>query len=75
MRIGGWLVFRRYPVLRRVVVNTKTGKTFAGYLWRRRWGLLVLKRAELIAPGGAVSPLDGDLVVPASNVDFLQVVT
>ena len=65
-----------FPELRRVLVNTKTGKTFSGALWRRRRGMVVLKGAELVKPGGGARlPLDGDLVVLADNIDFIQVLS
>lgn len=63
-----------YPVLRRVVVNTRTQHAFRGVLWRRRCGYLVLRNAEMIKPGGETVPMDGELVIEQRNVDFLQVV-
>ena len=75
-------MFERYPVLRQVIVNTKTDRAFRGVLWRRRrsglWpgtgGYLVLRQAELLRAKGEVTPMDGELVIPEENVDFLQVV-
>jgi hypothetical protein len=65
----------RYPVLRRVVVNTKTNQTaFRGLLWGRRGGYLILREAEMLAPRAAPARLDGEVLVPEENVDFLQVV-
>jgi len=66
-------IFDRYPTLRRVIVNTKTDRAFRGVLWRRRGGLLVLRNAELLKPGGETVAMDGEVVIPAENVDFLQV--
>ena len=64
----------RYPVLQRVIVNTKTDRTFRGVLWRRRGGYLVLRNAELLKGRGEIVPLDGEVVIPSANVDFMQVV-
>jgi hypothetical protein len=64
----------RYPVLQRVIVNTKTDRTFRGVLWRRRGGYLVLRNAELLKSRGETVPVDGEVVIPAENVDFMQVV-
>jgi len=69
----------RYPVLRRVIVSTKTGKSFRGMLWQRRRpafgrrGYLVLRNAQLLKGRGEVVPMDGEVVISSDNVDFLQV--
>lgn len=65
---------RRYPVLRQVIVNTKTDKAFRGALWARRGGYLVLRNAEMLHPRGETTALDGEVIIMADNVDFLQVV-
>lgn len=67
------MIFQRYPAKRRVVVNTRTDRAFRGVLWRRAWGYLVLRNAELVKPGGETVRMDGELVIEAGNVDFLQV--
>lgn len=64
-----------YPTLRRVIVNTKTGKAFRGVLWQKRGGYLVLREAELLQGRGETARLDGEVVIETSNVDFLQVLT
>jgi len=69
----------RYPVLRRVIVSTKTGTSFRGLLWRRRTrafgrrGYLVLRKAQLLKARGEVVPMDGEVVIDMENIDFLQV--
>jgi len=68
-------LFDRYPVLRNVVVTTKTKHSFRGVLWRRRWGYLVLRNAEMLRDRAAASPVDGELVIEVANVDFIQVVS
>jgi hypothetical protein len=42
-------------------------------LWRRRWGYLVLRNVELVKPGGDRVRVDGEVVIEADNVDFVQV--
>jgi len=59
--------------MRRVIVNTKTGKAFRGVLWRKRWGYLVLREAEMLKPRGETVRVDGEVVIERENVDFLQV--
>lgn len=67
-------VFERYPTLRQVVVNTKTDRSFRGVLWRKRSGYLVLRQAEVLKGRGEMTAVDGEVVIPAANVDFIQVV-
>jgi small nuclear ribonucleoprotein (snRNP)-like protein len=66
-------LFDRYPTLRRVIVNTKTDRAFRGVLWRKASGYLVLRDAEILKAKGETTPLDGEVLVPAENVDFMQV--
>lgn len=70
--MAGWL--RRYPEVRRVVVNLKSDRAFRGVLWRRRRDYLVLRDVEILKPGGGTVRMDGEVVVMAENVDFMQVV-
>jgi len=67
------MIFDRYPTKRRVVLNTRTDRAFRGVLWRKAWGYLVLRDAEMIKAGGETVRMDGELVIEAGNVDFLQV--
>ncbi|WP_254400761.1 hypothetical protein [Streptomyces sp. AC555_RSS877] len=48
-------------------------KAFAGILWAKRGSLLVLKDAVLMQHGAADTPLDGEVIVERSKVDFIQV--
>ena len=68
------IIFDRYPTLRRVIVNTKTGMAFRGVLWRKALGYLVLRNAELLKAKGETTPMDGEVVIESSNVDFIQVI-
>jgi hypothetical protein len=55
-----------------VVVNL-ADKAFAGILWDKRGPLLVLKDAVLMQHGAADTPMDGEVIVERSRVDFIQV--
>jgi small nuclear ribonucleoprotein (snRNP)-like protein len=68
-------LFDRYPTLRRVIVTTKTERSFRGVLWARKGGYLVLRNAEMLRAKGERVPVDGELVIEAANVDFMQVVS
>ncbi len=63
-----------YPEKRVVIVNTRTDRAFRGVLWRRRWGYLVLRDAEMLKPRGETVPVDGEVVIARDNVDFIQVI-
>jgi small nuclear ribonucleoprotein (snRNP)-like protein len=67
------MIFDRYPCLREVLVNTKTGMTFKGALWRKRRGYLVLRNATMLRPGGEAHAVSGEVLIDASNIDFIQV--
>lgn len=67
-------LFKSYPVLRRVIVNTKTDKSFRGILWRKTRNYLALKNTELLGENGSRIPMDGEVVIERANVDFYQVV-
>ena len=67
-------LFDRYPTLRKVIVNTKTDRAFRGVLWQRRRGYLVLRNVELLKAKDETVPMDGEVMIEAANVDFVQVV-
>jgi len=67
-------LFDRYPTLRRVIVNTKTDRAFRGVLWRKTRGYLVLRDAEILKAKGETTPMDGEVMIESSNVDFIQVI-
>lgn len=64
--------WRRTAVRKRVVVNLQ-GSAFRGVLWAKRGPLLVLRHAELLEAGREPMPLDGEVVVERSRVEFIQV--
>ncbi|MDX3634328.1 hypothetical protein PV728_29505 [Streptomyces europaeiscabiei] len=57
---------------KRVVVNL-ADKAFNGILWAQRGPLLVLRDVELLEAGRAAQPVDGEIVVERSKVEFTQV--
>lgn len=63
----------RLMLRRKVIVNLQGDQAIAGVLWARRGGLLVLKQAQLHEPGVDPVPMDGDVVIERSRVDFVQV--
>ncbi|MGW0566081.1 hypothetical protein [Streptomyces tauricus] len=64
--------WRRTAVRKRVVVNL-SDKAFRGILWAQRGPLLVLRDAELLEAGREPQPVDGEIVVERSKVEFTQV--
>ena len=61
--------------LKTVIINTKTGKAFRGVLSSTWFGLIVLKKAEMLRPGGETMPIVGEVVLYKADVDFIQVIT
>lgn len=74
MRTGGLRVFSSYPVKKQVLVTTKTDRTFQGVLWQRTRGYLVLRNVSLLRAREAPLAVDGEVVIDAPNVDFIQVI-
>ena len=68
-------MFERYPTLREVIVNTRSDKAFRGVLWKRTRGYLILRNVTLLRPREAAVAVDGEVLVDAQNVDFIQIVT
>lgn len=64
--------WRRTAVRKRVVVNL-ADKAFSGILWAKRGPLVVLRDAELLEAGRASQPIDGEIVIERSRVEFIQV--
>ncbi|MBD9703383.1 hypothetical protein IHE56_15095 [Streptomyces sp. ID01-12c] len=64
--------WRRTAVRKRVVVNL-ADKAFTGILWAKRGPLLILRNAELLEAGRPAQPVDGEIVVERSKVEFTQV--
>jgi hypothetical protein len=68
-----WLWLQGYPVRRSVIVSSKSGNDFRGVLWRQEGRYLVLRNAELLRTREAPLPVDGEVVIPRENVEFIQV--
>jgi hypothetical protein len=64
--------YRRTAVHRRVIINL-ADKAFDAMLWAQRGPLLVLRDAKLLQPGAEPTPLDGEVVVERTRVEFIQV--
>ncbi|MFE9845782.1 hypothetical protein [Streptomyces goshikiensis] len=64
--------WRRTAVRKRVIVNL-ADKAFSGVLWAKRGPLLVLRDAELLEPGRAAQPMDGEVVIERHRIEFTQV--
>lgn len=59
-------------VRRRVLVNLQGDRALVGVLWQRSGGWLVLRDARLMVPGEEPAPIDGEAVVEAARVEFVQ---
>lgn len=68
----GWFPWRRTAVRRRVVVNL-ADKAFNGVLWAKRGPLLVLRDAKLLQAGAPEVPVDGEVIIERSRIEFIQV--
>lgn len=62
----------RAVVHRRVIVNLVTGRAVEGVLVSQRGPLLCVKDARLLEPGNDPQPVDGEVIVERSQVDFIQ---
>ena len=62
-----------YPTRERVILNTKSGRAFRGVLWAYHRRFAILKAAELLNPGGQLVPVDGEVIVPKEEIEFIQV--
>jgi len=60
-------------IKQRVIITTKSDRSFRGILWKLGWRLLVLKQVELLRPGGEAVQMDGETVIFRADVDFIQV--
>lgn len=62
----------RHVEARRIVVNLKSGQAIDGHLIRRRGPLLFIRNANLHEGTGDPVPLDGEVIIDRSEVDFIQ---
>lgn len=70
--IGQAVWANRLMLRRKVIVNLVGDRAVSGVLWSRRGGLVVLKQAELLEPGVAPVPMDGDVLIERPRIDFIQ---
>lgn len=63
----------RLGARRRVLVNLVDGKALQGLLWSRRGRMLILKDVTLLESGAQPAPVDGEVLIEATRVDFVQV--
>ena len=70
--------FRKpYPVLKEAIVNMRGDRTaFRAVVWGQRDGYLILRNArQLLDAGKPVDrAVDGEVLVPLENIEFLQIV-
>ena len=66
-------MFCFYAELKKVIVNTKTGKDFRGVIWKQTGECVILKNTEWLSPDCA-KKLDGDVIIFIRDIDFIQVV-
>ncbi len=75
---GNWWrrLFYQYPLLRRVIVNLKSGTVFRAIVYRRTGPFLVLRQVELLSDRDSkIDPraTNGEVLVQMTDVDFIQV--
>ena len=65
--------YGKVAISRRVMVNLTNGDAIEGVLWDERKPLLVLRSASLHT-NNQHAPLDGEVVIHADRILFVQVV-
>jgi hypothetical protein len=60
-------------IRRKVVINTKSERSFVGILWSRSFGIWKMKNVMLLKDSGEQVPVDGEVVVLREDIDFVQV--
>lgn len=64
-----------YPVKREGIVNLKQNdRAFRGILWRVGRGVLELRQATMVEHGSKPVQVDGLVLIPLENIDFVQIV-
>lgn len=66
------LAWRRNVVRRRGIANLKSGRTFRGILWKQSGPLVVMRQAEMLEAGREPIPVDGEVVIERSEIEFIQ---
>lgn len=70
---GESLSVRRVAVRRRVVVSLVDDQAITGILWRRHRRFVVLRSAELVAPGREPVRMNGDVVIERDRINWVQI--
>jgi hypothetical protein len=67
-------LFRRHPAIgRRVLVNLFSGNAIEGVITHRVADQFIVRAAVLHIQGSdATPPADGEIVIDAANVDYIQ---
>lgn len=65
-------LFGQY-VEKRVVVNLLNGSALAGRFHKYAGELIVLTDAAYLTDGQSPAPLEGEVMIPFRNVDFVQI--
>lgn len=66
--VAGWRRLRA----RRIIVNLKSGQSLDGYLVRQAGQLLFIREAMLLGAGDNPVPIDGEVIVERSEIEFIQ---
>lgn len=70
-------LFRPYVELKRVIVNLKTGTVFRAVAYSHKGPWLVLRQVEILedrgTPAKGAPAMDGEVLVAAYDIDFIQV--
>lgn len=61
-----------YPKKVQVIVHTKSNKSIRGFVWRHNDNFIQLKKVELLQGSDSIIPLDGDLLIYRTDVEFIQ---
>lgn len=67
--------FRKYPELRTVIVNLRSGTSFRALVWHHAGPYMVLREVEMLQDrdNTARKAVDGEVVVKLADIDFVQV--
>jgi len=64
--------WKKVAVCKRVIVNTRE-HSFSGILYKQVGPLIVLRNAHLLEHGTPPTPIDGEVVIERTRVEFIQI--
>ncbi|OZF40758.1 hypothetical protein CH296_00435 [Rhodococcus sp. 14-2496-1d] len=64
--------YKKLVVLRRVMINLKSGTAISGVVTASRGPLLEVKDATVHTPGSEPAAVDGSIVIEKEHIDFTQ---